>query len=355
MTAWAFVVGIDQYPPDSKLRTLRGAVADAAAFADWVADPQGGAVAPENLYFWTCPAPTAPQSAVDLAKKPTPWPLTIVDFTRPPTTQDICRGIFMVAVNARNAGATRLYVFLAGHGFQTMQLGYEEPPQNCFVAGNFDPRVAADGLVPCDDMARMLKVAGPPEIVIFIDACREDARLSVARPAPPWNRLADPGHNQVLCVGRAAQERMVAYEVPHGNPSRGAFSMLLVNALSGHRVGGRLTARDLEDFIGGAIGALVAPLEQYPDIDERPRPRKLVLAQGERSVALPDVVIQIVAQPNEGLMLIGGERNARIPISNQIGTTRIQLEPGAYILETASGAQVCAFAHFGPGATHVQI
>jgi hypothetical protein len=50
---YAVVVGINRYPG---LSDLRGARADAGAFADWLERPDGGAVPPANVNFGTASA-----------------------------------------------------------------------------------------------------------------------------------------------------------------------------------------------------------------------------------------------------------------------------------------------------------
>lgn len=358
MTSWAFVVGINQYRPESKLPPLAGAVADAAEFAEWALHPEGGGVAPEHLFLWTCPAPPPAASRPLLnafVANPTTWLQTPPDFGRAPGMQEICLGLSLVAEKALQDGAQRLYVYFAGHGFQTRQRSYEEPAQTCFVAGDYDPRIAAAGLVPCDDMARMLKVVGPPEIVIFVDACRSEASPRVAKPPSPWNIYPDRGQNLRLCTARAAQEQMVAYEVPHDNPTRGAFSLLLVNGLATFRPNGRLTLRDLETFIAEGIGDLVKPRDQYPDFDERPKPWRLVLTEGASIYPPAEVVITVANTFANGLSLIGGPDQERRSIPGAAGTHRLSAHPGNYVIETPEGQELVTFSHLGPGDTDVAL
>src|SRR4051812_45432964 len=85
MTSWAIVVGINQYPPLAKQPPLQGAVADACDFADWALAKDGGGVAPENLFFWTYPWPTAPlgQLKAYLEGELPPW-YNVKDGAAPP-------------------------------------------------------------------------------------------------------------------------------------------------------------------------------------------------------------------------------------------------------------------------------
>lgn len=358
MAAWAFIVGINDYPTDSGMEKLHGAVADAGEFAEWALHPDGGNVQANDLYFWTCPSPTTAhlQRLHQFMLTPKKWPMVAPDFGRPPTASEINMAIGLVATAALAAGASRLYVFLAGHGLQTRPESYLEDPQTCFVGGNYHPTTRTAGLVPCDDMMRMLKAQGPPELVLFLDACRSDGSIKVSRPAGLWDRIADPGHHQRCGIARSAQPQAVAYEVPHDAPSRGAFSKLLVNGLREHRKGGRLTFRDLDDYVSGGIVDLVRPASQYPDFNEQPRPWQLVLASGPAIGAGSNLVVTFSqATFGVGIMLVGGPANIRMPLTGTLQPQSIPLVPGVYALETAAGQELKAFPHVGPGDTHVSI
>jgi hypothetical protein len=357
MTAWAFVVGINDYPADTTLRKLHGAVADAAEFADWALHPDGGGVAPGDLYFWTYPAPATPSKRLkQFLDDPTPWPQFKPDFSRAPTTGELITSIGLIAPRALRAGAERLYVFFAGHGFQTKQTSLSEDPQTCFVGGDYHPDVAAAGLIPCDDMYRMLVQQGPPEIVLFLDACRNDASARVARPNGLWNISNPSGKHRRAAVGRAAQYQHVAWEVPHNAPVRGAFSTLLVSGLRGHRVNGQLTLESLEEYVAAGIANLVSPQTQYPDFEERPKPRQMVLAAGPPLDIDASVVISFgQGSVGKAFLLVGGPQDIRMPIVGSATPQSLPLPPGAYILETDTDQELKKFIHLAQEATNVDI
>lgn len=355
MVNWALIVGINDYGADSQLATLHGAVADAAEFAEWALDPAGGDVPPANLYFWCYGLPDAPGPRLTaFLANPTPWPQLAPDPTRAPNAQEICIAVDQAAVNARNAGADRLYIFFAGHGFQTQTFGYGETSQTCFVAGGYHPSLAAAALVPCDDMMRMLTSQGPRHIIFFLDACRSDASRRVPRPAALWNIRNDAGVHERYALGRAAQAKALAYEVPIDAPRRGAFSQLLIEGLRQHRIDGRLTVQDLDDYVSRAMPELVKPYKQFPQIEEFPRPYTLVLAQGAPVGALPTARITYAAVlDGVDLLLVGGPQNVRIALQGGAEPYNIQLSPGSYVIETLTGAQVASFSHSGLGVTDV--
>lgn len=357
MTSWAFIVGINNYPVDTGLKALHGAVADAAEFAEWALHPDGGAVAPENLYMWTSPAPeTPPKRVAEFLQNPTAWPMPGLDFATPPKAMHINFAIHQIANSARSAGADRLYVFFAGHGLQTKRRTYLDNPQTCFVGADFLPGMAAYGLVPCDDMANMLKEQGPPEIVIFIDACRNDASLRVAPPNGLWDVGVNQGQHTRLVFGRAAQPDNVAYEVPIESPTRGAFSKLLIDGLCQHRIGGKLTPQALDNYVTAGIIELVKPNSQYPEVVEQPRPYEIILANGPPIGDGCAIIVKFgAAAVGKKFTIVGGPDNMREDIEGVADPLRMILPSGAYMIESPNGKMVAEIMHTGPEDTNVSI
>jgi uncharacterized caspase-like protein len=357
MVAWAFVIGINDYPAETKQKPLNGAVADAADFASWALDPAGGQVAPANLYFWTCPKPAKPPANFQpFLANPTAWPFVGPKFDRPPTAAEINHAIAHLAKQAVQDGATRFYVFFAGHGVQTAPQSFQEDPQSCFVAGDFLPDMPAIGLVPCDDLRRMLCSQGPAEIILFLDCCRNSLPLKVPRPAAPFNVLAPNGLHERCGIGRAAQGASVAYEVPLAQPQRGAFTQMLVFGLREFRVNGSLTLRDLDDYVTAALADMVKPLTQTPDFDEKPRPPALLLAQGPPMGTSVEVEIDFgQVAPGTQLNLVDSEANLIESIPAAAVPVVRFLRIGSYALETSEGEVLAAFNVTGPSKTHVQL
>jgi hypothetical protein len=281
--AWAFVVGINHYPPSTGQRPLQGAVADAVDFADWALDPAGGNVLPERLFFWTHPAPTIfpPAVLAYIEAGPTAWwdprvnPLT-PDFQNPPFAFNIVETALATARQARARALVegaesprRCYVFFAGHGVQTNVVGMKEK-QTCFVVGDFMPNASvAMGLVPCNEFRDTLLGAGFDEVVMFLDCCRtEVARLDM--PAPGLQTAAIQAPPQpVYIVGSAAQMGRPAYET-NAPPIRGAFSKTLVHALRTVRgPNGELEYESLRSYVNANI-SLHTPKEQRPSFVGEP-------------------------------------------------------------------------------------
>lgn len=359
MVAWGIIVGLNTYEEISKLRPLHGAVADAVDFADWLLDPEGGDLAPQNLYLWSSPAPDpaacTARVAAYLQNVPN-WPLVGPDFQRPPRTAELISGISEINKLANNAGADRLYVFFAGHGAQTQAQNISEEPQNCFITGDYIPGVEAVGLINCDDMKRYLKNQGPRELVLFLDCCRNELPLRVSRPTGGFSFLAEAGNHERLCIGRAAQDEMVAYEVPllPAQAERGAFTQLLTYGLREVRNGGgELTLPELDKYVTEALKEVVKPNFQIPDFDERPKPPAIVLATSAPKGVLPSIRFNLSA------LAAGTQVELRDGNDQLIDTLVAHADPivralprGAYTLEQA-GILLAGFNHIGPGAPDV--
>jgi hypothetical protein len=357
MTAWALVVGINDYPPESGLTGLKGAVADAAEFADWLLDPRGGGVDPAHLLFWTHPAPPAPSPALALLlQHPAAWPSGAPDLGRPPRAAEIKQAAFDLAMNAGASNVDRLYVFFAGHGVQTTPQSYVEDPQNCFAAGDYLPTFRSQSLVPCDDLRRVMMRIGPAEVVLFFDCCRSPIPINVPRPVLGADEFDARGINVRCGIGVAAQPGSIAYETPIANPARGAFSKLLICGLRNLRYDQSLTAEQLENYVLMGIGKLVAPNDQMPSIDVMPKQekKKLTLAHGPALGPPPELVIDLSTLP------AGTQVIVRDPDLQVFQTLTADAEPrsfpariGGYSLETPTGQVLASINHLGPEPTHV--
>lgn len=353
-TSWAIVLGINEYGPLAGLRPLAGAVADAVDFADWLLDQDGGNVAPENLFFWTHPAPSEQELTPRMAaflQKPTPWPLEGPNFGAVPNVGPLVSNISQINAKAVAGGCDRLYVFLAGHGGRTSAQSIAEEPQNCFVTGDFIKGVEAAGLLNCDDMKRFLISQGPSEIIVFLDCCRNDLPLRILRPGTLFANLEPTGLNMRRCTGRAAQEDAVAYEVPIGPLQRGAFTQLLTVGLREIRDDGHLTLRKLEEFVTGGLAVVVKPpKEQVPDFEERPKPPNLILVAGPPAGKLSNLTVH---PAGEGPIELVAKDETVIQTINPVeGPVSIPLALGSYTLERG-GTVLKAFTHVGPGTPDV--
>jgi len=365
--SWALVVGINEYPAGANQAVLKGAVADAADFADWALHPHGGAVAPSDLFFWTHPAPADPTAPLaDFLAKPTNWvdpensdqPPGLKPMAgRAPMADEILFTALAAAAAAKKAGgANRIYIFFAGHGVQTTTIESARESQTCFVTANFKTKPVTRGLIPCDDLRNGLMNLGFSEVIMFLDCCRSPIAITVAPPSlDMMNTTSKP--KPAYGVGRAADYGDLAFEAPAGAEKRGAFSQVLLDGLRRHRDDETniLTLNALETYVETSIGEVVKPNVQFPQFDIKPRNPKFQLLQSPKIDPMLDISITFTNAFSEVALKDGKTRE--IQSFKNVTPGQVVLWPapaGAlYSLETPDRAYVQAFPHTGPDITRV--
>lgn len=349
------MVGINRYPGSTGMPELKGAVADAVDFAEWALDDAGGAVAPADMYFWTWPPPEGPppRLAAFLAA-PTPWP-NGDPATAAPTDAEITQSIFEAMTQVEARGLRRVYIFLAGHGMEVDRQLTTEPPETCFMAGNYRPRFAA-GLIACDGLQQALLRFGTAEVVLFLDCCRSDINPTFERPVLGWpNQFAD--RNEWMAAGRAAKSKQKALEVASGTGMRGAFSQLLTFALRHLRFDDILTAQQLENYVHSRIAMVVAPKRQTPEFTFKPQFPEIVLVQGPPPAPELRVRIEFLgANQNRVAYLKDAELQVVATMDPSPEEWSSLLPLGKYSLEFEGDAEhAVTISHLGPGDHDVAI
>jgi hypothetical protein len=373
MKTWALVVGINTYPESAHQRPLRGAVADACDFADWVLDPEGGNVSPDRLYFWTHPwsdraHPNQPFLQNYLIGASPSWHGGVQPpLMRAPTAREIATTIEAEGTRAHASRIEnddderlRVYVYLAGHGIQAPT--YDRNEETCFVAGDFQ-LVSSDlvmGLVPCDSFRRALLNQRFDEVLLFTDCCRSpNPRTSIVA-QPVSNYSGDP--NLPYGLAFAAQKYQLAYETSPPN-ARGAFSSALMMGLRQHRLGmaAELHMEPLRQYVMQNIG-LFTSSGQLPHVRYEPDPQGPLIVKGFPPGGGPTsgpIVDVRSLLPGTRITILGGNN---MPLPDQLplvvaGDT-VQLPPllpGLYLLQVqGAAANDVMFKHPSPEAIHVR-
>lgn len=360
MTARAVVIGINAYP-NLKQKPLAGAVDDAIDFAAWAIDPDGGGVHLDDLHLWVHPQPAAMPPGMDRYRTDDrPWPFDPKpDFAAAPTAQPLLLALMAAAdgaVAAQNAsgGRERLYVFVAGHGAMTKRSGHDKDPQNCLITADFVPNTAF-GLIPLDDLRRLLEMRGPAETLLFCDCCRSELAPTVPDPVLNLPRYEDLELNEQWLVGRAAAPGCIAYESPIETPARGAFTKMLVQALRQFRIDDRLTLPELRGFMKYGVRADVAPRVQVPkfDLKDEDDDTPFVIAIGAPIGPLPELRVTFGAGLEGEVRLLGGGPGVAAEQQITDGELALVLAPGQYTLEHEASGREKTFFHTGPGTTNV--
>lgn len=357
MKTWAIVVGVNQYPALAGQQVLHGAVADACDFADWALDPAGGAVASENLRFWTFPAPAAPTARLSdyLGSTAQAWDNLQTDWaapdvTRAPYAGEIVSTIERIGRQAKEDAlengddeTRRVYVFLAGHGLRARVFG-QLAEETCFLAQDFRPNTSnlVPGLIACESLRRSLLNNRFDEAILFLDCCRlQTSRLSLtAQPVCDFN--SEP--MQPFGLAFAAQDGLPAYETTTA-PVRGAFSKTLLEGLRNCREGpaSELHTERLRRYVIDNIGANTA-MVQVPNFTFKPDPSGPLLVAGPPLVAGGGVplsvgpLVNLAALPVGTQVVLKGGDNLPVPgvaplVAGPVLVPLPELADGLYSLE----------------------
>ena len=213
MANWAVVIGIDRYwTPNA---CLKGAVHDALSMRDWLLDPAGGNVPPENLTLVLAPKDAAPQGT-DAAEA---------------TTSGIVNAIGSMLKQSGNQGE-RLYFFYAGHGLTARA---NQRDENALVCADFTDTMTTNSLA-LRSLWEFFETLQFQDQFFFVDACRnipwEDREFEVGR--WPLPRKRDPGLPPVQqFILYATSPGLPAGELNEAGNERGAFTDALLEGLRG--------------------------------------------------------------------------------------------------------------------------
>ncbi len=219
---YALVIGVNDYPD---LRSLRGAIADAEAFAAWLVNTRGGALRAENIRTITS----------------TGNPLGPIG----PEINDALEDIFQ---RASQSGGRRFYFYFSGHGCvgdRANDLAL------CLAHWSSLRRRAALSVEAWLDVAVRSGVFD--EVVFFLDCCRVWATRAVG--LPPYIDFTKPVERvrgTRVFLAYATEFQRAASEVygQHGE-TRGIFTRVLIDGLEGlaRASNETITAASLKKYI----------------------------------------------------------------------------------------------------------
>lgn len=221
---YAVVVGINDYP--GGYAALSGPVNDARAFAEWLTDPQHGALPKGNVRQVLSPKrrPVRLSSA-----KPTK---ELVDdaiwATRESLRRELQKAPEEERVGLRHE--SRIYLFVAGHGMMPgggvaalLDAKAARGRQTNVELQSYLEWLVADGLFA--------------EVCVFADCCRNYELL--AQPGvPPFDRAGEAGGKVIFLMALATTAGRLSFEdtdesIP-ADERRGYFSKALVEGLRGN-------------------------------------------------------------------------------------------------------------------------
>ena len=161
VASWALVVGVDRYWSDAA--SLKGAVRDALSMRDWLLDPAGGNVPPDNLFLVLAPA------------KESPDPGDKVEWEQG-TKANITLAVNNL-VQLSGGKGERLFFYYAGHGLTTRVSNRDE---SALLATDFT-EVLTDNSIALRSLWEYFETLQFDDQFFFVDACRNE---------PPWGDAA---------------------------------------------------------------------------------------------------------------------------------------------------------------------
>lgn len=219
---YALVIGVNDY---AKIRPLRGAIADANAFARWLVDEAGGNIPAANVHRI-------------LSKEN---PLTPIGYEINDALEDIL-------IRANETGGRRFYFYFSGHGC----VGDRASDISLCMANwsELRRRAALSSEAWLDVVVRSGAFA---EVVFFLDCCRVWAVRAVGLPPHiDFGRPVERDEPTRIFLAYATEFQRKAVETASEELEvRGIFTRCLLAGLSGEAAffGPRVTAASLKLFL----------------------------------------------------------------------------------------------------------
>jgi len=224
----AVVAGLNNY---LEMENLQGAVHDANRFRDWLIAPDGGGLTEDNVFMiesptdWDIEAPRPDQQEIEIALK----------------------RILQKAILGPRPIGSRLFLFLAGHGFNDPK----EIDQVALYSSE------SEATMPSYVAARWYanefrRIGAFEQIALIMDCCRRNSVLEeIARPQSLQLPTAPDVHKVKMFVAQATGFGSPSRESQVNGEFAGNFTRTFMDALSTARPNnqGRLTGSIIKTFV----------------------------------------------------------------------------------------------------------
>ena len=316
---FAVVVGINKYP---EIRSLAGAERDAAQFAEWLGNPDGGDLPTDNIRLILSSNFPTPEGGNE----------TLINFWAKPVQMDIDAAFIEFGIEEKERVGRRLYFYFAGHGvapdFDNVAL---------LMANASRKRLGSN--IGAHEYRSFFRRAAPfDELVIILDCCREFEDKAVPnRPIFVDRLVQDRAYSVQEFYIMAAEYGKKAFEPEKGGERRGLLSQALMEALKERKAAlatsNVITAASVKEYLTNRVPELAeaATLEQKPEIPSVPD-----MVFGQIPVAPPpeSAVTQVIIEP-----ALGGEvvllTDKLVEIDRCAAASTpwaLKLDPGIYVL-----------------------
>jgi hypothetical protein len=307
---YAIVVGINRYSALNDIKELQGALNDADAFYDWLADPNGGGLETTKIQ----------RLKSDLTD-------------RYPSKNDV-EDEFIALQNRPNIPGKRLigrrlYLYFAGHGITPGET------RDCAILMANASMRALGRAIPGTQAADRFTLSGRfEEVVLFMDCCRT-MRGSFNVMLDMNDDALDPDYGKYTnwMYAFAAPWSGEAHEKEFVRPDgtrryQGVFTYALIEGLqNGINPAGTVTSESLVKYVKNRVLELLPEDSKFPP---EMNPQGEIIFGAPRP---PSNVAVTVPQPGRQFAVFGGIPSQRIQVpAVQPGATRAEffLAPGLY-------------------------
>ncbi|MGZ8868421.1 MAG: caspase family protein [Thermoanaerobaculia bacterium] len=255
---YAVVVGINTYPD---LGSLGGPANDALDFYEWLLAADGGNVPKKNVALIVSPE----------------YPVIPPVLDAHPRAEQVEQEFLRIAFELKESGvqARRLYLYFAGHGFS------KEVDEAAVLMANAARGMSTILHIPGRAYAnRFSKTSFFREVVLFMDCCREDFKMTQPRP-PVIDDIGGANAAETL-FGFAAKWSRASREGPWGKDQkvRGIFTLALLAGLRGGAArdeNNQVTLEKLAEFVYNYVStSLPEPMGEDEKQDPQFAPSSLL-------------------------------------------------------------------------------
>jgi hypothetical protein len=351
---FAVMAAVSRYPGWPN-RDLQGPVNDLADFALWLLEKNGGGIPQGNaseLVAWlkapNQPAPStfSVQSQVLFFVSPggsQAQTMTIENAV--PVTERVeaaLLGLHRRGVKARSGVGNprigrRLYIFLAGHGFQPSAFGKYETALLMADATADEPGLHVLGRAYADHFVDSNIF---DEVVLIMDCCREPNEIVPVRNTP-FRRFTGPSAprpNKAFCAfatGGGQESREITCDVNGKSVVRGVFTKALLEGLRGAQGSGPVTAPSLERWVLERVPKLYpasASQPQQPEFDfDRTYGANFIFCTPDEPTANLRILVTGEGATTLDVQVKGGPAKAVVPAVARNGAVwEYLLAPGLY-------------------------
>lgn len=250
MADYAVVVGIGEYPnfeAVGALKSLKGPHNDATSVAQWLRDPQGGAVPEQNLKLI----------------RSADFPATASDPQ--PTVTQLANAMQWLLDETRQSRADRLYLYFSGHGFAPV---LEEPA--LFTAEATDDIPAYHYAY---DWLRRFRQAGRfRQYVLWMDCCMTTQKSIPVAPVMARDAVSAGVPGPAFVAVAAQTKSALEHEMDDGQV-HGVFTWTLLKGLLGGAADDRglVTAQGLKAYLHDTmVHFLPASVRESQAVDLQP-------------------------------------------------------------------------------------